>query len=251
MRISRFIFIVALIVAGVLTLKIAVHFLGFEFIQLHPMFSAVTGGVIFIIGILFGGTLPDYKESEKIPGEISVSVKSIYKDMKLSVTDKKMFASMHQHLKDLVGAMIDNFKNNRWKQREINAVLDAIDEDIMKLSMRGVQIGFIARMRNEITNLERFSNRIETIKETSFMPAANTIAKVVVTIVIGMLIFTTIEPFYVTLFILAAVSFLLIGLLMLIKDIDDPFEPGDRSVADVDLKLIYKLEDYLKNHDNK
>jgi len=49
--------------------------------------------------------------------------------------------------------------------------------------------------------------------------------------------------------IIFTVTFLITGILLLIKDMDNPFETGGAGSADVDLSHIYKLDKYLKNHD--
>jgi hypothetical protein len=48
--------------------------------------------------------------------------------------------------------------------------MDKIDEDILSLARGGTPPQFIARLRNELTNIDRISSRIETIKETTFIP---------------------------------------------------------------------------------
>ena len=42
------------------------------------------------------------------------------------------------------------------------------------------------------------------------------------------------------------ISLILISLILLIKDMDDPFEVGKKTYADIDLSLMYKLEERLK-----
>ena len=55
--------------AGLLVAKTIVHVLGFEFIALTGLVTAIIGGVTFTLSILFAGAIPDYKESGKILGE--------------------------------------------------------------------------------------------------------------------------------------------------------------------------------------
>jgi hypothetical protein len=44
-----------------------------------------------------------------------------------------------------------------------------------------------------------------------------------------------------------SVSFVLISLLMLIKDMDNPFEFGKKTSADVDLTILFDLEKEFEN----
>src|SRR5512139_813773 len=63
--------------AGVIALKLVVHRLSWEFIPLNAIFSALIGANVFLIGFLISGVLSDYKESEKLPGEISSIILTI------------------------------------------------------------------------------------------------------------------------------------------------------------------------------
>lgn len=101
-------------------------------------------------------------------------------------------------------------------------------------------------MRSELTNIDRISNRIETISETTFIPAAYGIAELAVAAVLLVLLFVKTEPYYEGLALIGATSALLIGLILLIKDMDNPFEVGKDTYADVDMSLLWRLEEYLR-----
>ena len=57
------------------------------------------------------------------------------------------------------------------------------------------------------------------------------------------------HPYVIGMAIIFTVTFLITGILVLIKDMDNPFETGGAGSADVDLSHIYKLDKYLKSHD--
>jgi hypothetical protein len=83
---------------------------------------------------------------------------------------------------------------------------------------------FVARLLQEQISLRRTLTRIEAIRETSFVRSAYAIAEIMTALLILGLIFAKIDPFYESLFFLGIISFLLIYLLMLIRDLDNPFE---------------------------
>ena len=71
---------VAAVLAGV---KFVLHALNLEFIRVDPLISALISGVIFTMAILLTGVMTDFKESEKIPGELAASIKALHKDFEL------------------------------------------------------------------------------------------------------------------------------------------------------------------------
>src|SRR5262249_5012935 len=69
------------IVAVLVGVKFVAHLAHVEYLTLDTLFSSVVAGTIFIIGFLLSGLLPDYKEAERMSGEIRVALESIYDDV--------------------------------------------------------------------------------------------------------------------------------------------------------------------------
>ena len=240
------IFKVLIIVSILLVIKIFIIRFDLDVASASPLITALVGGVIFTIAIIFTGTLTDYKESEKIPGEMATSIKALYRDsMIIHLSDEKINADMRVHIRELLNVINSNFRKNCWDLKEINTSMNAINRDIDRLSEKNVPPQFLVKLRSELTSIDRFANRIQTIIETSFIPAAYAIAELAVFAVLLVLLFVKTEAFYEGLALIGATSSLLIGLIMLIKDMDNPFEAGRNSYADVDLSILFELDKYL------
>ena len=167
-------------------------------------------------------------------------MKSLYKDSLIISSEN---TDLQKHIKMFVSIINSNFVDkNSWKTSEINQVIDSIDSDVRVLVEKGLQPQWAVKIRNELFNIEKISNRIETIIEISFMPVAYAITQIAISLAIGTLLFVSLDPYYEGIALFGGVSFLLISLLLLIKDIDNPFT-GD---AHVDLRILYKLEKYLE-----
>ena len=69
------------LVAGLITaVKLGFHAMGWEFISINPLFSALVASTVFLLGFLLNGVLSDFKESEKLPGEIASSLMLIARE---------------------------------------------------------------------------------------------------------------------------------------------------------------------------
>jgi len=238
---------VAVVVAGV---KFVLHTLNLEFIRIDALISALISGVIFTIAILLAGVMTDFKESEKIPGELAASLKALHKDFELlAFTAKQETESALLHINSLIGIIIKQFESNKWKQSEISKIVEKIDDDIKVMAAKNVAPPYVIKMRNELNNIEKISNRIDTIEETNFLPAAYALSQVAVLLVMLILLFSMLDPYLIGMAIIFTVTFLITGILVLIRDMDNPFETGGTGSADVDLSHIYKLDKYLKSHD--
>ena len=62
----------------ILILKFVFNYLNFEIISLNALFVSMLAATTFLIGFLITGVLSDYKESEKIPGDLACSLEAIY-----------------------------------------------------------------------------------------------------------------------------------------------------------------------------
>jgi len=234
------------IVFILLIIKMVISQFDLDIATASPLITALVGGVIFTIAIIFTGTLTDYKESEKIPGELAASLKALYNDSMMVRNNDKITDDMRSHIRELLQVMISNFRKNVWELDEIGSAMDSINEDIYKLAENGVAPQFLVKLRTELINIDKISNRIETITETTFIPAAYGIAELAVAAVLLVLLFVRTDPYYEGLALIGATSSLLIGLIMLIKDMDNPFELGKNSYADVDLNILFGLEKNLR-----
>lgn len=125
-----------IVVAILLFAKIVIiDFFELDVISVNPVVTAIVAGVIFTIAIIFTGTLSDYKESEKIPGDLAASLKSLYKDSLIISSENN---GIQKHVKMLVSIINSNFSDkNYWKADNVNKAIDAIDEDVCNLVKKG------------------------------------------------------------------------------------------------------------------
>jgi hypothetical protein len=235
-----------------LIFRLAIDFLGFDILSVTNLITAFVGGAMFTVAIILTGTLTDYKESERIPSDLVTSVSTLYEDSGLfRGANADIAEELRIHVRELLFAINKNFFENVWHVGEIKAVILIINNDIYRLADRNVAPQFLVKLRTELTTIDRISNRIYAIKHVSFIPAAYAIAELAAAGVILILFFVKLDPFYEGLVIFTVLTSLLISLLLLIKDMDDPFEIGKKSYADVDLTLLSDLEKELVMREKK
>jgi len=120
--------------------------------------------------------------------------------------------------------------------------MDKENNDILVLSYASVAPPLIVKLRNELGVIDKMTNRIEVVIRTDFIPAAYALAEVATASVIVLLLFVDIDPLPEATIVFAVISSMLIGLLLLIRDMDNPFEIGEHTFADVDLGTLDYLE---------
>ncbi len=243
MRKWKLAFIVGVLAVVLAAIKLAIGFYSLEFISVSPLLLSVVGGIIFILGFVLSCTISDFRDSEKIPVEIVNSLESIYEDGLCAKKQKKKFDI--SRLKKNIARIIDDFEhdmeNGAKKAMDSTA---SISESIIEMDNLGISASYGSRIKSEQSNVRKHIMRAYQIKETSFIPAAYAILEILVGGIVVLMLFATIGSFYESILLTGIVSFFLIYMVLLIKDIDDPFEKD--GIADVDLFLLDELKEKLK-----
>jgi hypothetical protein len=102
------------------------------------------------------------------------------------------------------------------------------------------------KLRSELSSIDRIAHRIDTIVETSFIPAVYAIVELAIGAILVLLLFTKIDLASGGLLLFSLISMVLLSLMFLIRDMDNPFEVKKGSFADVNLDILFSLESYWK-----
>lgn len=229
------IFPLVLLIAG---LKFVAHVYSFEVMELNALFTSLVAGTIFLIGFLSSGVLSDYKESEKIPTEITASLKTLLDDTLTVYKSKESETALDfiEFQKNFVNSMLDWF----YKIESTSSILEKISSMntyFAKFDNEGIQTIYIIKMKNEQNAIRKMIMRIDTIRETDFVSTAYAIVEIMGGLISIGLIIIKIEPFYVSLFFTVIVTFLIYYMVFLIKDLDNPFDYSTNGEAGTEIAL--------------
>jgi len=233
-----------------LVIRTIIDKFGFDTVPITPVVGAFITGAIFTIAIIFTGTFTDFKESEKVGGELAAALKALYNDSRvLPLTDEEPARVFRAHLRDLHRTLSSGLKENRFSLPEVNSRMNILNNDIRALAYLNVAPPLIAKLRNELGLIDKMCNRIEVIIRTDFIPAAYALAEVATGGVILLMLFIRMDQLFEGTIIFAVICTMLIGLLLLIRDMDNPFEFGPDTYADVDLETLEYLDTYFDEQD--
>ena len=125
--------------------------------------------------------------------------------------------------------------------------ISAMNSYFVQLDKEGVQANYIIKMKTDQMNLRKAMLRIDTIRDTAFVGSAYAIVEVMTLAIVVGLIFIDVKPFYASLFITTLTTFLISYMLLLIKDLDNPFDYSVRGEngTEVSLKPIHDVHSEL------
>ena len=114
------------------------------------------------------------------------------------------------------------------------------------------QANFISRLKQEQHNVRKMIIRIHSIRETSFSAAAYAIAEIITVILSLGLIVVKIDPYRESVFFVAFVTFILIYMVFLVRDLDNPFGHYNKLTQsdEVSLKPLTDLQARLESREH-
>jgi hypothetical protein len=111
-----------------------------------------------------------------------------------------------------------------------------------------IQAGFTTRLKGEQANIRKLVIRMDTMRRTSYVSAGYLIAEVTGLFILVLLLITQIGQLAPTLLVVGVITYLLVYVVAMIRDIDNPFEyhDGRPGAADVDLSVLESCETRLR-----
>jgi len=241
---------IALVIVGV---RLLLDLADLERISLSPLIVTIITADVFVLSFILNGVLSDYKESEKLPGDLAAGMESIAEDCLLLWRHKQAAPARDclQYMLDLTSAL------RRWfcKEERTQNLMDKVYGlgDFFMAFEPFTQANFIVRLKQEQNAISRTVTRIHTIRETAFVSSGQTMAKVVTVLVLLGLLSVKIHPWYESVFLVGIVACFLSYLILLINDLDNPFDYDEKGrprgqevslkpLEDVERRIARKLE---------
>ncbi len=233
-------FLAALLMAAA---KALVHRQGWEVLVAGvPILTALLGAVVFTLAIVLAGVLADFKEAERGLGEIVSQVRRLHWDFAMTGADAALLRDLRAQLIQFIGMVRENAMHGfRWRLRDLHSPIDAMDRLLIeKLKVpwpttRTVQMG--------LGTLSRHVDRLEVIVETTFMRAGYAFAAAAIGVVLACFLLAPLGTTVPAALLAGAVAFVLVGLYVLVRDLDNPLAGSVRiSTSQVD-KLLAVLKE--------
>lgn len=238
---------VSAFVGFIIAAKLVAHTYGWEVISINPLFSGIIAANVFLMGFLLNGVLSDFKESERLPGELSASLENLAQEV-IGIKLAKPEAEVGPCLNSIsqLGQDILGWLHKKQRTSELMESLNSLTGHFATME-QWTQATLVARLKQEQSNLRRSLTRIHTIRETSFISSGYLLSDLITTLLCAGLVLAKIDPFYESLFFVTVISYLMIFLLFLIRDLDNPFGYYEQaSSEDVSLKPLMDTANRLQ-----
>jgi hypothetical protein len=218
--------------------KVGMHYLGWEPWAFDSLTGALFGAATFVVAFVLSGTLGDYNASEDMTVQLVNAVETIQDTNLLSAAvnpdydPQPITADLAQVLQVTV----------EWLSQ--GRPLETVEAALAQLNLQLVALqrvtGFPAvnRVQGELAKMRIMITRMHLNRSTDFLGPAYAlleiflIGAVIALLLIGADRFS--ENIVVSCFLFTSFSYLL----LLIRDLDNPFQYDGKSCVDVDLSLL-------------
>jgi hypothetical protein len=233
---------------GVIVLKWLYDESSAKHLELSPLLTGVIAAEVFIVGFMLSGTTGDFKEAERLPGELAASLETVADECLIMDAEQKL-PEARQCVAQLVeiGDSVHRWLLENRGFDEVMADLRALNPLFMVFAPK-IQAGFTTRLKSEQATMRRLVIRMETMRRTSYVSAGYLIAEITALVILVLLLITEIGELTPTVLVVGVISYLLFYALALIRDLDNPFEyrDGKPGAADVNLEVLEHCEDRLR-----
>ncbi|MFN3315219.1 MAG: hypothetical protein ACK40K_00245, partial [Raineya sp.] len=221
-------------------------------VELGDMALIISAGV-FLIGFMLAGTMADYNESERIPGEIASALESIEEtclNLALKINfSRKIVLEACQNL----AQKIDDWFLKKVSEEEMFATLSQFNQVINDLDKAGATPPVLARVFNEISTLRRVLTRSSVISRTGFLATGYALLEVLLIVMAGIMLIVKFKNLIATIIVVFFITLVYVYMYRLIKDIDDPFEyeaDGNTGASEVALFPLHEYLDRVKKRNS-
>ena len=219
----------------------------FRQLELSPLLGGVIAAEVFIVGFILSGTAADFKEAERLPGEVVGSLDSIADECLIIDTELELpQARQCVLLLADIGVSIRQWLLGGDGLDDVLDLLRRLNPLFIVFAPK-IQAGFTTRLKGEQANIRRVVIRMDTIRRTSYVSAGYLIAEVTGLMILVLLLITAVGQLAPTLLVVGVITYLLVYAIAMIRDIDNPFEyhNGKPGAADVDLAVLKSCESRL------
>jgi hypothetical protein len=226
------------------------YVLGFDgIVEFSEMGVVLTAGV-FLTGFMLAGTMGDYKESERLPGELACTLETIEEVLVQGATSKPNIAvpPLRAAVKNVV-SKVQSWLTKKHGAEVVFAELTALHQVILQLERDGAG-AYASRAVSELNNARRTITRMHVISSTGFLPPAYALLETLLGIIVLLLLLAKYKSPLAMAILVPFITLIYVYMLRLIRDIDDPFDyaTDGRKLGGAEVDL-FPLQDYEKRLD--
>lgn len=223
--------------------KLSLRQMGWEPLAPNPLVTALVASTVFLLGFLLSGVLADYKESERLPGEMAIALSCLAWELhSAGLCEPERDCRLALQALAALGRDTLGWVEGQPNRVHLQLSLERLYAELAVVA-RWNPAPLQARLLHELANLQRNLVRVATIRQTRFLGSVYAMASLAALLLVIGLLLSHDRNLGEALFFLAVLTTLLSMLLLLIADLDNPF--AHRQPDSLENVALSPLEDMV------
>ncbi|WP_017298506.1 hypothetical protein [Nodosilinea nodulosa] len=226
--------------------KVALHRLGWEPWAFDSLTGSLFGAATFVIAFVLNGTLGDFRASADMPMQLAKALETIQDSNQLVARANAEYdpAPLTQDLLAIAQTTLD-WLQSQQPQAETAIAIDRLNTSLAAmLPYAGAPI--VARAQAEQANVRLLLTQIGISRDTEFVGPAYVLLELFLIGAVAALLLIGADSFSENLVVSCLLFTSFTYLLLLIRDLDNPFQYDGRSSVEADLTTLVALRDRLQ-----
>jgi hypothetical protein len=227
--------------------KVILYFLNWEPWAFDSLTGSLFGAATFVVAFLLSGTLSDYNASKDMVVQLANAVETIQDANLLCAADLSNYDP-----NPLARALIEGMETIVGCLQE-NKPFTATDQAFSQVNLHFLELQRMAgdsvvnRVQSELAKMRILVTRIHLIRSTDFLGPAYALLEIFLVGAVLSLLLIGADRFSENLVVACFLFTSFTYLMLLIKDLDNPFQYDGKSVVEVDLSLLTATCDRIQN----
>jgi hypothetical protein len=222
--------------------KLGLHQAKFEPWAFDALTGSLFGAATFVVSLVLSGTLGDFRTSEGIPGQIANSLETIEDGnqmVALSYGDKYEASSLRALL-GAVAAVLEASLLAESGMEQVEVALDDLNPAIARLEQVAGP-GVANRIQMEQGKIRLWVTQIEGVRDTDFLGPTYVLLIIFLAGAVVTLLLLGADSFSENVTVSGFLFTSFLYLLLLIRDLDNPFQYDGKSSVDASLEPLSRL----------
>ena len=227
--------------------KLLFHQRGWELWTFNALTSSLFGAATFIIAFQLNGTLSDYRSSDSLLTQFCVSIESIQDSNLLTAKTHKDYNP--QPLCQSLVSLTQDLRAALQTEQALQPLLVKVTDFHQLFAGAEKYASNISLMQTEQGKIRGIIMQIKSVRDSDFVQPAYAILELfTIASTIALLLISS-EEITESIVVSSLLFVVFLYLLLLIKDLDNPFQYGGFSSVDSSLSVLDELIDQLDNSD--
>jgi hypothetical protein len=207
----------------------------------------VTGNSV-IVGLMMFGVMAEYGAAQPLPAQIATAISTLDRLVRNAAAVGSFDPEPFCRSAAALTGHIEDWLNDRESDADISSVVDKVRAQLVDLQQAGVSDLYLGRAHMELGVIDAGVDRMMNLRNSQYVSGGYMLMYVLTAIVVVLLLVVDFGRTGVAQWLMTgALTMIYVYLVLLVRDLDNPFSYRRSGTAEVDLAPLRDLSNELRS----